>query len=156
MIRLTCDDRCNGRQRHQRKDRPGWSEFEKGIAVNGRMLEQERGLAGIIEQQRRQHDRIPGRTDGVATDMSHVGVERLAAGDREKDPTKRGKAGPPTPRQEADRIAWIYRREHSRMMHDTSDAEHGEDDEPQQHHRSRDLAYARRPPGSEWRTDRAG
>ena len=86
------------------------------------MLEQERGLAGIIEQQRRQHHSVPGCTNWLAADVPHVGIECLAAGDGEKNPAENRKPAPPAVRQEAGCIARIHRREHARMKRDAADA----------------------------------
>ena len=42
-------------------DRPARRQPEERVAVQRRVLDQQRGLAGIAEQQRRQHDAVPGR-----------------------------------------------------------------------------------------------
>ena len=107
------------------------------------MIDEQRGLAGIIEQQRRQYDHIPGGKNRLAAQVSQVGVERLAAGNREKDAAENGQAGPPLVRQEADRVAWINRHHHAWMVHDTRRRPRGDDDEPDQHHRSGNLTDAR-------------
>ena len=43
--------------------------------------QQQRALAEVVEQQRRQHQREPGEADRPLAEVAHVGVERLAAGD---------------------------------------------------------------------------
>ena len=73
------------------------------------MFKQKSGLATITEQDCGQHYHIPGAADRIAADMPHIGVKSLAAGDREKDTTEDGKAGPTGSPQETDRILRINR-----------------------------------------------
>ena len=54
-----------------------------------RIGQHQRALAEIIDQQRRQHEAEPRGLDRLAAEMAEVGIERLAAGDREKHRAER-------------------------------------------------------------------
>ena len=77
--------------------------------------------------------------------MSHIGVERLAPGDRQEDAAENGKATPPALRQEDDSVSRVDRGEHTRMAQDAAHTEHRDHSEPQQHQRSEYVADARCP-----------
>ncbi len=78
---LAGDDGGDGGKAHQWIDRPGRGQLKERIAVDDALLDQERGLAGVAEQKRRQHDPVPGQANGASAEMPHVGVQGLGAGD---------------------------------------------------------------------------
>ena len=81
--------------------------------------------------------------------MAHVGIHRLAAGDREEGRAENGKADVEIlVDQEFERIERAQRRQHRRRLDDAVDAERGENDEPAEHHRPEDLADEARCPVS--------
>ena len=88
------------------------------------MVEEERRLAGIVEEERRQHDSVPGGHDRISTDVPHIGVERLAPGDRQEDAPENGKTTPTVVHQEGDGVSWVDRGEHLRMVHYAGGTEH--------------------------------
>ena len=47
-------------------------------------LQQQRALAEVVEHQRRPHQREPGDAHRLAAEVPHVGVQRLAAGERQE------------------------------------------------------------------------
>ena len=107
------------------------------------MREQQRALAEVVEQQRREHEREPGEPDRPAAEVAHVGVERLAAGDHEHDraedqepvrPVARGRSAP--------RSHGLTAREHRRAARDPGEPERGDADEPEQHDGAEDRADA--------------
>ena len=64
------------------------------IGDRGRIGEQQRALAEVVEQQPGQDEAEPGEPDRQAAEMAHVGVERLGAGDREHDRAERDERRP--------------------------------------------------------------
>ena len=60
-----------------------------------RVSQDERPLPQVAERQRRKNQREPGDADRARAEVSHVGVESLAAGDGEDDDSEdRGPANP--------------------------------------------------------------
>ena len=51
-------------------------------------------MAEIVQEQRRQDEHEPGKTDGALPEVPHVGVQRLTAGDDEKDGAQHREAVP--------------------------------------------------------------
>ena len=49
------------------------------------MRENERALAEVVDDERRQHEREPGGLDRLAAEVAEIGVERLGAGHGEED-----------------------------------------------------------------------
>ena len=47
--------------------------------------QQQRALAEVVQEQRRQHEHEPREPDRPLAEVPHVGVQRLAAGDDEED-----------------------------------------------------------------------
>ena len=54
-----------------------------------RAARQQRRLAEVVEHQGGEHQPVPGRADRPTPEVTHVGVERLAAGDDEEDRAER-------------------------------------------------------------------
>src|SRR5579883_775561 len=131
-------------EQYQRENRPERGEIEERIADRGWMFEKKSRLSGIVEKERRQHEPVPGGADRVSADMPHIGIERLAPGDRQEDPAENGKAAPPALPQKGDRISRVDRGEHLRMAQDAAYAQHRDHPEPEQHDRSEHAADARR------------
>ncbi len=112
---LARDDGGNGRERDQRIDRPARARSGKtDCRVTVPLLHQERGLPGVAQEQCRQHDRVPGPADRPLTEVAHVGVQRLSAGDAQKYAAEHQKAAAAGVAQESDRVARIERDEHLR------------------------------------------
>ena len=87
---LRGDDRRHRRQDRQRCDRPFRRHAEEGLAdLFARRGRQQGRLTEVVEQQRRQHDGVPRLLDGPASEVTHVGVQRLTAGDHEEDRAER-------------------------------------------------------------------
>ena len=60
-------------------------EREERVLRRLRVLDEARRLPEVVEQQGGHDEREPGEADGVAAEVAHVGIERLAAGDDEDD-----------------------------------------------------------------------
>ena len=82
---------------------------------------------------RRQHDAVPGAADGIAAEMTHVGIQRLRAGDAQKHSAEHQEPRPAAVRQELDAMARVDGLQHPRIAHDAVDSENCNDDEPEQH-----------------------
>ena len=96
---------------------PGVSS-KKGSSVR-RRVEQQRALPEVVQEQRGQDDRKPGDTNGSRTEVSHVRVERFAAGDDEKDRAEHGEAvAAVLDRKNAIAVQRIQRREHLGVSRD--------------------------------------
>ena len=120
------------------------------------MVEEERRLAGIVEEERRQHDPVPGGHDRISADMPHIGVKRLAPGDRQEDAAENGKATPPVVHQEGDRMSRVECGEHLRMVQYAGDTERRDHTEPQQHQAVRTPCRCALSRGPERQKGRAG
>ncbi len=79
--RLRCDDRCRGRNHDQGIQRPRGRHQVEGIADGRRILDQQRALSEIVHDQRRHDERDPAKADRRFAEMTHVGIQCLAAGD---------------------------------------------------------------------------
>ena len=86
---LARDDRCRGRQRHQRQQQDFRHHPIEGVFDRGRIGKHQRALAEIIDQQRRQHEIEPAGLDRLAAEMAEIGIERFAAGHGEKHRAER-------------------------------------------------------------------
>jgi hypothetical protein len=49
------------------------------------LLASKGGLAEVVQQQRREHQGVPGQLDRPTTEVTHVGVQRFAPRDDEED-----------------------------------------------------------------------
>ena len=65
---------------------------KNGFSIAAGIGQHQRALAEIVEQQRRQHEAEPGALDRLAAEMAEIGIERLAAGDREEHRAERDQA----------------------------------------------------------------
>ncbi len=145
--RLGSDHRGGGGEDHQRAAGPS-------SAPNGRRgwpqppgcSSEQRALAEVVEQQRRQHDREPGDPDRAGAEVSHVGIERLAAGHHQEHRPENQNAAPAVAQEIADGIEGIGRGENRRMEDDLVQAEQGQNQEPHQRHRSEKGPDAGGPP----------
>ena len=57
---------------------------KKGCCRRRWIRQQERALAEVIQEQGREDEHEPGHADRALSEVAHVGVERLTAGDDEK------------------------------------------------------------------------
>ncbi len=75
--------------------------------------------------------------------MSHVGVKRFGAREREQHGTQHGKRGESMLRHETERVQGVERAQDGRMLDDPVNARRGQREEPQHHDRPEQRAYGR-------------
>src|ERR1051325_1142956 len=86
--RLRRDDggsRCDG---DERKERPRWSEQEERLPGSLSVQQQQRTLAEVVQQQRRQHENEPRQADGRLAEVPHIRVESFASSHCQEDGTE--------------------------------------------------------------------
>ena len=76
---------------------------KNGCSAAAGFAQQQRALAEVVQQQRRQHQREPRHPNRPLAEMAHVGVERFAAGDHQEDGAEHGKPMPAVLHEEATR-----------------------------------------------------
>ncbi len=116
-------------------------ELIERIVERGRIGDQQRGLAEIVQHQRGKRDCEPCEPDRHPAEMSHVGIHGFATGHREKRRAKNGETDVEILMdQEIERIERAYRDQYARRFDDAVDAEQGEHQKPRQHHRPENPA----------------
>jgi hypothetical protein len=140
--RLRRDDRRGGGQTDERQQRPLRREQEERLFGSGRIAQQERSLAEIVQEQCRQHQAEPRDADWQLSEVAYVGIERFAAGHDEEDRAEHCEAVPAVLAEKATAWRGIDRRQHHRVLHERRDPERGDHDEPDHHNRSEHPADA--------------
>ena len=74
--------------------------------------EQQRALAEVVQQQRRQHQREPGDPNRPFPEVPHVRVQRLTTRDDEEHGAEHGKAVPAVRAKERDGVPRVDGRQH--------------------------------------------
>ncbi len=96
-------------------------------------MQHQRGLAKIIEQQRREDHHQPGERDRPPPEMAHVGVKRFGPGHGEHHRAQREESDHPVGQEEAHGPKRVERRQDARLARDLNRAEHGNDHEIEKH-----------------------
>ncbi len=78
--RLRGNDGRNGGEHDQDVVKPVGSELKERIRQRLRLDQQQCALPEIVEKQSGQNDPEPGKPDGAAAEMAHIGVECFPAG----------------------------------------------------------------------------
>ena len=139
--RLAGNDRCRGGDQHQGQAKHVGREIEERVldlverrrAVGG---QDHRALPEIIEEQRRKDEIEPRHPDRLASEMPHVGVERLGAGHGENDRAERREGFAEIGGEEMIAVQRVdHRQEDAWMVDDVRDPENRDGDEVEQHHR---------------------
>ena len=89
--------------------------------VDAGIEQQQRSLAQVVQKERRKHERKPRQADRMAAEMSHVRVQRLAAGDDEEHGAKHRESGQAVVAKKTVGMARIERPQHCRRAHDPHD-----------------------------------
>jgi len=101
------------------------------IAVGlGDQVQDKGALPQIVEHEGRQDKAYPGCLDRPATEMAHVGIERLGARHRQEDRPQNEQPRHPMTAEEAQGMKRIERACDRRRMKDVGDAQQGDDHEP--------------------------
>jgi hypothetical protein len=132
---LRGDDRRRRREHQQRHASPFGREQVERILDRRGIAEDQRALAEIVEQERREYEKEPRAADRPLAEMAHVRVERLDARDRQHDGAERDERDGRVARDEARGVHRVDRDQHAGPAQHLAPAEHREDDEPQRHHR---------------------
>ena len=139
-------DHGRRRRQHDHRQQEGVGHQPVERILDRRRIGQHLGaLPEIIDQQRRQHERQPGRLDRLAAEMAEIGIERLAAGDHEEHGAERDQADFAVIVEERDAVERIDREQHMRIVADMQRAGDRDGDEPDHHDRPeqrRDLGGA--------------
>jgi hypothetical protein len=112
-------------------------EQKKWLLRGCRFGQEERALAEVVQQQRWQHKREPRHANRALSKVSHVGVQRLAARDHQKDRAEHGEPVPPMVAEERECVSRIDRRENDRLTCQGHEPEHRDDGEPRHHDRAK-------------------
>ena len=72
---------------------------KNGCLARGAVDQQQRALAEVVQQERGQHEREPGEANRPLAEVAHVGVQRLAAGDRQEHRAEHREAVQPVRRR---------------------------------------------------------
>jgi hypothetical protein len=129
--RLRGDHRGRRGQAHQRQQEPVGRHQVEGVPDRRRVFEQQRALAEVVEQQRRQHQAEPGQAYRPPAEVAHVGIQRLGARDDEEHAAHGEKAQRRIGRKEGQRVARPQPGQHRGMAQDLHHAERRESHEPE-------------------------
>ena len=134
-----------GGKADQRPQPPAGHQVVERVLQSGRIAQDQRTLAEVVEHEAGQDQAEPGEADRGGAEVAHVGVERLGAGDRQHDRPQRHEGLPAGVPEQPERVGRVQRREHARVLDDLRQAEDAEGGEPDQHHRAEEGAHGRRP-----------
>ena len=111
------------------------------VGDRARILQQQRALAEVVQHQRGQHDHEPAAPDRRAAEVTHVGIQRLAAGHGEEDRREHDESGPAVVREELHRVQRIDREHDIGLGDDPAHAEQRKRDEPDERDRTEHPAH---------------
>ena len=87
-----------------RQQRPVGIEQEEGVLDLAGICEKQRALAEVVQGKAGQDEPEPGHLDRAASEMAHVGIERLGARDGQEHGPKGEKAGRSVGGEESDAV----------------------------------------------------
>ena len=138
--RLRGNDRGRGRQQHhQRQHGPGHQLVERQMP-RGRIAQNERPLAEIIQHQRRPHQREPRYPHRLLAEVTHVRIQRFAAGHRQEHSTEDPERQARSANQQQQRKGRAHRNQHRWILQQRRQSGHGQHQEPHQHDRTEQAA----------------
>ena len=85
-----------------------------------RVGDQQRALAEVVEDQRRQHQAEPREPHRALAEVPHVGIQRLGPGDGEQHGAEHHERGKSVPGDEAQRVQRVERVQHHRVVDDVA------------------------------------
>ena len=119
-----------------RRGAPAGARAKKGLACSSGWVSAWGALAEIREGESGESREIPGPADGAAAEVSHVGVERLGAGDGENHGSEEGGGVARMPHQQSQAVKRIQRAQDRRFLHEVPGAEQTDHGEPHHHDRA--------------------
>ena len=129
----------------KRQQAPGRRHQEERVRHRLGARQHQAALAEVVERERREDEPEPRRADRPASEVAHVGVERLDAGDGEEDRAHHRQRAEPVRRHEADgvrRVEGVEDREAVAGVHEAEQRHHHEPDEGDRSEEDRDPARA--------------
>ncbi len=141
--RLGGDHRGQGGQRHHRQQRPAGRQQVEGVARRLGVGKDGRALAEVVQHQRRQHQQEPGTGDRLATEVAHVGVQRLGAGQRQYGGAEDGDTDAGMRAEETHGPYRVHRLQHFRLLDHPVDTQRRQGAEPEHHDRAEQDADPR-------------
>ena len=142
--RLRCNHRGGRGQNHQGHQRPFRRHQVERVAHGGRVGQQQRALAKVVQRQRRHHDGKPGHADRAPAEVPHVRVQGLAAGHAQHHGAEDDEGDARLRQDEFQRVVGVQRQQDGRMVRDAVQARCRNHNEPQHHHRPEPAPYAGR------------
>ncbi len=142
--RLAGDDGGDRRQHDERREQRAGAKPVKNIAVGRSAGKDDRGLAGVIEDEAGKHDGMPGEPYRLGAEMAHVCVERFGAGDAEENAAKDEKALEAAICQIVHAVKRIDGSENLRVLRQTIKAERRHCGKPYEHDRPEGTSDMRR------------
>ena len=134
------DGRHRGKRHHGIVSPSGGKQIER-IGDRARVGQEQRALSEIVQDKAGQNDGEPAEADRRPTEMTHIGVHRLTAGDGQEGGAEHGKTdGRFRVEEVAQRAERAERGQDGGCTKDPEEAEDADDGEPQQHRRSEDVA----------------
>src|SRR5579871_1070343 len=97
-------------------------------------------LPKIVQHQSGQYDHQPRKANRKTTEMTHVGVERLATGYGEHDRTKRNERRPWLPNKKVESPIGVEGEKNLRCLENGTRAEPGNGCKPDDHYRAKSPA----------------
>ncbi len=131
--RLAGDHGGDGGEPYQRQSRPVRRHAEERIVDRRRIVEQQRRLAEIVEQQAGEGDIEPRHTDRLAAEMPHVGVERLGPRHRQHHRAQREKSELGIEQEEVRRPPGVHRAQDAGIPNDAPQPHRADHHEIEQH-----------------------
>ena len=119
----------------QRIQRPRGASEKNGFARGGRGGQQQRPLAEVVEQQAGQHHREPASRIGRRPKCPMSAYSASPPVTTSTTEPRIRNACDPVADEEVHRVPRIDRLQHLGRHHDAADAQHGDGDEPDRHHR---------------------
>ena len=104
--RLRGDHRGHGGQDHERDARPVRRQVEERIGHDGRVTQDRRTLAHVVDRQGRENQEEPGQPNRLGPEVAHVGIERLNTGHCEDDRTCSDEGDPRVAQAELNGVVW--------------------------------------------------
>ena len=139
---LRGDDGGHGGQYHQGNDRPLRCHLEERALDGLGVAEDECRLAEVVQDQGGQHHEVPRELNWLAPEVSHVGVEGLAAGDHEEDGAQGEEGLHRRFGEEVRRIDRVDRLQHAGPLNDLVQTEARQGGEPDHHDRTENASDA--------------